>query len=786
MIIWRARRHRIRHYEDPQSLIKQVQAGLRNTNVSFDAAQNDVRPPCACQGLLKPRFAARTKRQLLDGRKRGRRFSHFRDCGPQALPVLLGEQRGHAQRRRAFDQAYGIFHDALLFMNGRQQTFLDVHNHEDRLRANEAMSLVLHNKILRFHEVGDEWPARQGSRILPRQSTTNRATVLYAIAMRRRLRHAGLQIESVTARMTKKMFSRVWLWAACMALTQTSLPAKEVVESARRLPVLEEVDVVVIGGTSAGVSAAVAAARKGATVFLAAPRPYLGEDICASYRLWLEPGEEPQTDLAREVFALPETPASGGPSLPFKYTANLPSTSPHKDASPPSKLADGQWQSAANQSVQYNGDVTLLIDLGKEQDVNRINVMTYQRNADFDVASVLVSAGNDGTNWSSAGTIKNDQLGQGAFENAALKLSTAVNLKTRYLKFDVRKGPEAGRVLLGEIVVSGPSDENVAAPTPAPRAVKPMQVKRVLDQALLRAKVPFLYACPATDLLTDANGYPAGVVVANRSGRQAVIAKVIIDATERATVARLAKAVMTDYPGGDQVFTRVVVGGKPTQHDHLIVLQRPQPLVIYDRAEQPHSVIEYQLKLPMKDASFASFSAAEQLARDWTWTPQALDASEVLFQVPPGHILGKQHFASAWPGADQLPLDALRPAESEQVFVLSGCADVSREVAAKLERPVNAMAVGERVGEKAAELAASLAKPQGVQLAGFRRQGRGTWPNQRSASGRQSSRRQGNRSGRSARGVGAWRIRRGGGGRRHGRRSRRNCRRTARRQNIGH
>jgi len=54
-----------------------------------------------------------------------------------------------------------------------------------------------------------------------------------------------------------------------------------------------------------------------------------------------------------------------------------------------------------------------------------------------------------------------------------------------------------------------------------PVAVKPMQVKRVLDQALLQAGVPFLYNCPATEVLTDANGYPAGVVVANRSGRQA-------------------------------------------------------------------------------------------------------------------------------------------------------------------------------------------------------------------------------------------------------------------------
>jgi len=49
-------------------------------------------------------------------------------------------------------------------------------------------------------------------------------------------------------------------------------------------------DVVVVGGSTGAVSAAVEAARNGAKVFLAAPRPYLGEDVCATYRLWLAPG----------------------------------------------------------------------------------------------------------------------------------------------------------------------------------------------------------------------------------------------------------------------------------------------------------------------------------------------------------------------------------------------------------------------------------------------------------------------------------------------------------------
>ncbi|MHC4494916.1 MAG: FAD-dependent oxidoreductase, partial [Planctomycetota bacterium] len=75
----------------------------------------------------------------------------------------------------------------------------------------------------------------------------------------------------------------------CTHATQASI----VNESARDIPVAYDVDVVVVGGSSGGVAAAVEAARKGEKVFLAAQRPYLGEDICATYRLWLEPGEVP-------------------------------------------------------------------------------------------------------------------------------------------------------------------------------------------------------------------------------------------------------------------------------------------------------------------------------------------------------------------------------------------------------------------------------------------------------------------------------------------------------------
>ena len=76
---------------------------------------------------------------------------------------------------------------------------------------------------------------------------------------------------------------------------QDTVPA--VRESARGIPVAYETDVVVVGGSTGAVSAAVAAAKTGARVFLAAPQPYLGDDMTATMRVWLEEGEIPASPL---------------------------------------------------------------------------------------------------------------------------------------------------------------------------------------------------------------------------------------------------------------------------------------------------------------------------------------------------------------------------------------------------------------------------------------------------------------------------------------------------------
>jgi hypothetical protein len=243
-----------------------------------------------------------------------------------------------------------------------------------------------------------------------------------------------------------------------------------------------------------------------------------------------------------------------------------------------------------------------------------------------------------------------------------------------------------------------------------------MQVKRTLDEALLDANVQFLYSCYATDVLRDSNGKPAGIVMANRSGRQAVKAKIIIDATLRSTVARIAGADFEPYPEGLQTFKYIVIGDEMQPDKELMTRKMPSPILTSNGPAR--YAIEYTLKIPMEDSSFASFAKVGQITRDKTWNPTVVDASEVPFQVPPDPFKGKKSLSGEWPGAEKIDLDVFRPKGVERLFALGGCADVSRKAAAKLLRPLEFMKVGNRIGEAAALQSKQISRPINVKVSG--------------------------------------------------------------------
>jgi len=516
---------------------------------------------------------------------------------------------------------------------------------------------------------------------------------------------------------------RAWPWVCSLLLCSVAARAAApvVTESARKLPVAYQVDVVVVGGSTGAVAAAAAAAKAGAKVFLAAPLPYLGDDMAGTLRLWLEEGETPASPLAKRIFSgqPPQVPDLGN-VLPIRYETDIPCAGVHKDTKPPSLLTDGKWSVASTQSVQYGGDVAIIADLAKKQRVEKAYAMVYH-NKDYLFDSVTVAVSDDKADWREVATLKNDQPSTGNDQGAALAMSAPVGMETRYVRFAIKRREGSIRLLVGEVAVVGSDKPKVEAAPPRVPPARPLQVKRTLDQALLDAGVDFLYSCFTTDLLRDADGNPCGIVMANRAGRQAVVAKVIIDATDRAIVARMAGAKFRPFPAGLQTVGRVVIGGKVHEGEGLAARTIEPP---FTTGGGTYAITDYTLKVPLKDASYASYAAADQFARNLTADPDQQFTSDLLFLVPPDPMQGAKSLGVPPSGGLDLDalLDACRPAGVARLYIVGGCADVSREQAAKLLRPLALIDLGTRIGGAAAAEAKALPAPREPRLPGGKAQ----------------------------------------------------------------
>jgi len=514
----------------------------------------------------------------------------------------------------------------------------------------------------------------------------------------------------------------VWLVAA-IGLVPGALAAPEpavVWESPRAIPVAYRVDVVVVGGGTDAVAAAVAAARAGAKVFLAAPRPYLGDDVAGTLRLWVDAGAEWDPPLARRLLddeSWPAVPSSD--RMAMTYEADLPTAGRHRDTVPPSKLADGVGGNPATDSVEYRGDVNLRIDLHESRAVRGIRLMAHHRDdhrpaVAYKIERVTVLAGNDGRTWREVAEARPTQT------ERSYVMSIPLTARARYLKLSIAKCPDAERILISEVEVleeRSPDEES----TTTVRMLRPMHVKKVLDDALLEAGVSFLFGCFPTDVVRDGSGRPCGIVMANRAGRQAVLAATVVDATDRATVARLAGARCRQPPGPTREFRRVVIGGE-IRRDPGVVHRVVGSIASGPRSEgaspgPAYPVVEYALSFDLPDASYPALAEAEQNARDLTYGPGQVRGAEKLFFVAPDAIVGRGA-SGPWDGFGAPVLDAFRPEGVDAVYVLGPCADVARGAAETLLEPARRIKLGEFVGEAAAREALSLGEPEDPHLPG--------------------------------------------------------------------
>ncbi|HHU13569.1 MAG TPA: FAD-dependent oxidoreductase, partial [Lentisphaerae bacterium] len=298
----------------------------------------------------------------------------------------------------------------------------------------------------------------------------------------------------------------------------------------------------------------------------------------------------------------------------------------------------------------------------------------------------------------------------------------------RFLRLacNITPGGTYVRQLLDELVVHTDPNDPVGGSC---CHVTPLTLKRTLDLTLEEQGVPFLGGAPVCDVLRDADGNPAGVVLANRAGRQAVTARVVIDATEGAWPARCAGAVKTDFTPGDYSFSRIVIADATNAPSAPGLSVEALPSHTYPvtiggveaPAGMPTSVdgrvYRCSFTVPMQTGGMLELLEIEQTARDLTWTKTCLDQADRLSWLPPDHIVGvASEQATAWPGANALDLDAFRPQDVPYLYVLGVRADLPRSLAADLQHPVRMMSLADRIGAVAAVEALARAPLAGVSL----------------------------------------------------------------------
>jgi len=447
------------------------------------------------------------------------------------------------------------------------------------------------------------------------------------------------------------------LLIAIAVLPLVALADGRVRESARDIPVVADVDVFVAGGTAAGVMAAAAAKDAGASVYLAGAHGYLGEDLAATLELGLDGSAAPQSDLARKLWR----PSSG--LAPFTYRATREPGGPwtyENDFG--AKLAESSDPRTARDTMRHTADTSVLCSLVRTDEVARIEAVCFDRRdltppADQSqdaAARASAAKGGRGRTASVTATVLDGDLAGRTFrlgkagtiwvdgdyksgKAKAVVFSAEARGSFRKVRLDFEKDPAATCQFVSRIRFP------LADPGAGREAPTPLKAKRLLDAELVSRGIGFITSSPVSDLLVDARGEVAGAVIANRSGRQAVRAKVVVDATAYG-VTRLGRGL--PGVGGEVAFTRVVktAGARPAGARAAL-----------EAADEAEGLWRYRYKLPLADGSVRSLLRAASASDALTWTDDVLDQADLarLAACPPAppraHVL---------PLAGGLPLEA--------------------------------------------------------------------------------------------------------------------------------
>ena len=150
----------------------------------------------------------------------------------------------------------------------------------------------------------------------------------------------------------------------------------------------------------------------------------------------------------------------------------------------------------------------------------------------------------------------------------------------------------------------------------------PMDVKRKVEQLLMDNDIDFLYQIHPVCPVFDDDGNMAGLIVADRSGFQAIQAKVIVDATENNLVARCCGIPMMPFKAGYRKVTRFQLNAANGAKVEKLPLE-------YQLEGKSVPVFKNTEWMEMKDDTAAELARVEVEARLRTWHPDMTYGSDV-------------------------------------------------------------------------------------------------------------------------------------------------------------
>ncbi|MDR2037528.1 MAG: FAD-dependent oxidoreductase [Bacteroidales bacterium] len=234
----------------------------------------------------------------------------------------------------------------------------------------------------------------------------------------------------------------------------------------------------------------------------------------------------------------------------------------------------------------------------------------------------------------------------------------------------------------------------------------PLHVKTVLEDELITNNINFLYSSYLVDVLYNKNGQISGGLISNRSGCQAICAKMVVDGTLDATFARAAHIPFSGNTSGNQQYEFIVVGNSKKTNEHITEVVELDTLIKVK--DKTYKALRYTFSFPDAGNDFDALNRIEQQIRDITWDVDQVDSADLLYYIPSQQVKSKLQAPAT--GQD-IPIQALQPEEHTNFYLLNGYADVSRDVAETMLRPVSLIDLGKKLGKEVALQSGKITKP---------------------------------------------------------------------------